>query len=70
MQILATEAIHYTDRSPCIMCNNFEKCLLELKALNLKEQALTDGSYITNKENGSQSTGAEVYHPQSTKKPQ
>jgi|AntDeeMetagen681_2_1112603.scaffolds.fasta_scaffold06284_2 hypothetical protein len=67
MQILATEAVHYTDRSPCIMCNNFERYLLELKAPNLKERALTDGSYITNKENGSQSSGVEVYHPQSNK---
>ena len=43
-----------------------QKRLLELKAPNWKEWAFTDGS-CTNKVNGSQSIGAEVYHPQSNK---
>ena len=45
-----------------------QKRLLELKAPNWKEWAFTaDGSCIINKENGSQSIGAGVYHPQSNK---
>ena len=44
-----------------------QKRLLELKAPTWKEWAFTDGSCITNKANGSQSTGAGVYHPQSIK---
>jgi hypothetical protein len=44
--------------------------LLELKATNWKEWAFRDGSCITNNENGSQSIGAGVYHPQSNKSPQ
>ena len=44
-----------------------QKRLLELKAPNWKEWAFTaDGSCIINKENGSQSIGAGVYHPQSS----
>ena len=41
--------------------------LLEIKAPKWKEWALTHGSCITNKENGSQSIGAGVYHPQVNK---
>jgi hypothetical protein len=41
--------------------------LLELKAPNWKEWAFADGNCITNKENGFQSIGAGVYHPQSNK---
>jgi len=44
-----------------------QKWLLKLKAPDKKEWACTDGSCITNKENGSQSIGAGVYHPQSYK---
>jgi hypothetical protein len=41
--------------------------LLELKAPNWKKWAFTDGNCITDKENGSQSIGAGIYHPQSNK---
>jgi len=44
-----------------------QNCLQELKALNWKEWAFTDGSCVTNKENGYRSIGAGVYHPQSNK---
>ena len=43
-----------------------QKRLLELKAPNWKEWAFTDGSCNINKENGSQSIGAQLYHPQWT----
>jgi hypothetical protein len=44
-----------------------QKRLLEFKAPNWKEWDFTDGSYITNKENGSQFIGVGVYHSQSNK---
>ena len=44
-----------------------QKRLLEIKAPNWKEWVFTDGSRKANKENGSWSIGARVYHPQSNK---
>jgi len=41
-----------------------QKRLLERKAPNWKEWAFTDRRWITNKENGSQSIGAGMYHSQ------